>query len=104
MPLSPQMVGLRFQAAARSAGVEPVTGPLGPCRAGVGADEAGAFDDRREAPLGWQPKADPPWSVHRLAAVGVRLVGLVGGVVFPRCAPHPPPQVYTPAAVSNFTQ
>ena len=48
-PLSPKMVGLRFQAAARAAGVERVTSPLGAGRAGVGAHEPGRVDHRRDA-------------------------------------------------------
>ena len=49
VPLSPKMVGLRFQAAARAAGVEHVDRPLGAGRAGVGADEPGRVDHRRDA-------------------------------------------------------
>ena len=48
-PLSPKMVGLRFQAAARAAGVEHVTAPLRPRRAGVGTHEPGGVDHRRDA-------------------------------------------------------
>ena len=43
VPLSPQMVGLRFAPAARAAGVEPRGDrPLGPGRSGVGAHGRGA--------------------------------------------------------------
>ena len=49
VPLSPKMVGLRFQAAARAAGVERVTAHLGAGRAGVGAHEPGRVNDRRDA-------------------------------------------------------
>ena len=41
VPLSPQMVGLRFQAAARAAGVEPVTAHSGRVGLASGADEPG---------------------------------------------------------------
>ena len=48
VPLSPQMVGLRFTAAARAAGVESrVTAHSG--RAGVGTHEPGRVDHRRHA-------------------------------------------------------
>ena len=65
MPLSPKMVGLRFQAAARAAGVERGDRPFGTGGAGVGTDEPEGVDDgcdaRREledepdggALLGW---------------------------------------------------
>ena len=49
VPLSPKMVGLQFQVAARAAGVEHVTAPLGKGRAGVGAHEPGSVDHRRDA-------------------------------------------------------
>ena len=49
VPLSPQMVGLRFQAAARAAGVEPVTAHSG--RVGLASEltSRGGVDDRRDA-------------------------------------------------------
>ena len=48
-PLSPKMVGLRFQAAARAAGVERRDRPLGARWAGVGAHEPGRVDHGRDA-------------------------------------------------------
>ena len=50
VPLSAQMVGLRFTAAAEAAGVESrVTAHSGAGRAGVGVDESGRVDHRRDA-------------------------------------------------------
>ena len=99
VPLSPQMVGLRFPGVGAGGGRRGAGNrPLGSCRAGVGADEAAGVDARRDAgreledlsdggallvrgdgraggggavPL--KPRVRPPaattWSVHRLAAV-----------------------------------
>ena len=50
VPLSAQMVGLRFTAAAQAAGVESrVDRALGTGRTGVGADESRRVDRRRDA-------------------------------------------------------
>ena len=50
VPLSAQMIGLRFTAAAQAAGRrEPGHRALGAGRAGVGADEPGCVDHRRDA-------------------------------------------------------
>ena len=49
VPLSPQMVGLQFQAPARAAGVEPVTAHSG--RVGLASEltSPGGLDDRCDA-------------------------------------------------------
>ena len=52
VPLSPQMIGLRFTAAARAAGVESRVTAHGPGGAGVGADEPRCFDHRCHARRG----------------------------------------------------
>ena len=49
VPLSPQMVGLRFQAAARVGRRRAGERPLGACRSGVGADASRRVDDRCDA-------------------------------------------------------
>ena len=49
VPLSPQMVGLRFQASARAAGVEPVTAHSGRVGLATELTSRGGVDDRRDA-------------------------------------------------------
>ena len=75
MPLSAQMIGLRFSAAAQVAGIESrVTAHFGTSRVGVGVDEPWCVDHRRHAGReledfkdGWpttlpvQPQNAVPW-------------------------------------------
>ena len=49
MPLLPQMVGLRFQGGGPGCRRRAGDRPLRPGEAGVGADEPGRVDDRRDA-------------------------------------------------------
>ena len=96
VPLSPQMVGLRFQAAARAAGVEPVTAHSG--RVGLASELtrrgasttdvmlAGNWEDEPNggallvrgdgrARGGGAVSLKPSPSVHRVAVVSVGIVG-----------------------------